>query len=41
MYVSFPGDDRIEVLDPGASGTKLNTINGVPNVGALTSYFEQ
>lgn len=41
MYVSFPGDNRIEVLDPGASGTKLNTIEGVPNVGALTSYFEQ
>jgi hypothetical protein len=41
MYVSFPGDDRIEVLDPERVRHKLNTINGVPNVGALTSYFEQ
>ncbi len=41
MYVSFPGDDRIEVIDPKSAGTRLNTIENVPVVGRLATYFDQ
>ncbi|MBK6942883.1 MAG: hypothetical protein IPH13_22145 [Planctomycetes bacterium] len=40
MYVSFPGDDRIEVLDANAAGIRLNAITGVPKVGALTTFWD-
>ncbi|MFG0316017.1 MAG: YncE family protein, partial [Planctomycetota bacterium JB042] len=41
LYVSFPGDDRIEVVDPRASGLRLNSITDVPVVGKLATYFDQ
>ena len=41
MYVSFPGDDRIVVLDPHIGGSVVNVINGVPRPGVLTTYFDQ
>lgn len=41
MYVSFPGDDRIEVYSPNSSSLKLNSIENVPVVGLLAPYFDQ
>ncbi len=41
MYVSFPGDNSIAVLDPHATGTRLSTIDNVPVVGTLAPYFDQ
>ena len=40
MYVSFPGDDRIEVLDANSAGIRLNAITGVPKVGELTTFWD-
>ncbi|MCC7172410.1 MAG: hypothetical protein IT459_18330 [Planctomycetes bacterium] len=40
MYVSFPGDDLIEVLDANNAGIKLNTITGVPRVASLTTFWD-
>jgi hypothetical protein len=40
MYVSFPGDDVIEVLDANNAGIKLNTIHGAPRVAALTTFWD-
>jgi YVTN family beta-propeller protein len=41
MYVSFPGDSRIEVFDPNATSLKLNSIQGAVVAGNLTTYFDQ
>ena len=41
LYVSFPGDNRIEVLDPDASGTKISSILNVPVPGRLAPFFDQ
>ncbi|MFH0945653.1 MAG: YncE family protein [Planctomycetota bacterium] len=41
LYVSFPGDNRIEVLDPDAAGIKLSSIPYVPVPGRLATYFDQ
>ncbi len=41
MYVSFPGDNRIEVLEANVSGLRVNTIEDVPTPGRLASYFDQ
>lgn len=41
LYVSFPGDNRIEVLDPNVAGLKIGTITGVPVPGRLATYFDQ
>ncbi|MBI4881717.1 MAG: YncE family protein [Planctomycetes bacterium] len=41
LYVSFPGDNRIEVLEANLSGVRVNTIEGVPTPGVLASYFDQ
>ena len=41
MYVSFPGDNRIEVVDPDASGTRISSIINVPVPGRLASFFDQ
>lgn len=41
MYVSFPGDSRIEVLDPNSTSLKLNSITGAVVAGNLTTYFDQ
>jgi hypothetical protein len=40
MYVSFPGDDRIEVVDASSAGIKLNTITGAPRAAALTTFWD-
>lgn len=40
LYISFPGDNRIEVIDPNVSGTRLNRIDGVPLPGKLAGYFD-
>lgn len=40
IYVSFPGDNRIEVIDPQSSGLRLNRIDGVPLPGKLVGYFD-
>ncbi|MBL8766344.1 MAG: YncE family protein [Planctomycetes bacterium] len=40
MYVSFPGDDRIEVLDANSAGIRVNAITGVPKAGALTTFWD-
>jgi hypothetical protein len=40
LYLSFPGDNRIEVIDPHASGVRLNRIDGVPLPGKLVTYFD-
>ena len=40
MYVSFPGDNLIEVIDPN-TGQLLNRITDVPVVGQLAGYFDQ
>lgn len=40
LYVSFPGDNRIEVIDPQSAGVRLNRIDGVPLPGKLVGYFD-
>jgi hypothetical protein len=39
-YVSFAGDNRVEVFDPNAPGVIVNRIQGVPLPGKLTTYFD-
>jgi len=41
LYASFPGDDRIQVIDANAGGKILNTIDGAPRAGRLVTYFDQ
>ncbi len=40
MYVSFPLDQRILVLDPSSSGVVLNSIDGAPGPGTLATFFD-
>lgn len=40
LYVSFAGDNRIEVIDPQNSGVRLNRIDGVPLPGKLAGFFD-
>lgn len=41
MYISFPGDNRVSVIDPSVGGAIINSIEGLPSVGKLVQYFDQ
>ncbi len=41
LYVSFPGDSLVEVLDAQNSGAVVNRVTDVPVVGRLATYFDQ
>ncbi|MBI4881716.1 MAG: YncE family protein [Planctomycetes bacterium] len=41
MYVSFPGDNRVEVLEPNLSGQRVNSVEGLAAPGRMASYFDQ
>lgn len=41
LYISFPGDSRIVVVDPAFPGVPLNVIENAPVVGSMATYFDQ
>ncbi len=41
MYVSFPADNRVEVLEANLSGVRVNSVEGLAAPGRMASYFDQ
>ncbi len=41
LYVSFPGDNLVQVLNATAAGTVENTVKNVPVPGRLAVFFDQ